>query len=111
MKHFGDGGRVRFRGGCEHFPNCNRYPSEWDLAIEEGFDGDFIGSIEGNAVRASFFSRFKGEAQAGEALEVRLFEIEVAQGCEIEGEIRGGALRVCQRLEDGQAHVSDGDLG
>ena len=42
--------------------------------------------------------------------DVRLLSQFVAESGKIEGERRGRALRVGQRVEDGQAHVCDGNL-
>ena len=39
--------------------------------------GNFVGGIQSNAVRSSFFSSFKSQPQAGESLEVRLLEFQV----------------------------------
>ncbi len=57
-----------------------------------------------------FRGRLVGQAQAGKALKIRLFEVEMAQRGEVEGQIRDRALRVGESVQDGQAHVGDGDL-
>ena len=56
-----------------------------------------------------------GEAEAGEAGEVWLGEVQLAQCSKVEGEVDfafdGDALGVGEGVEDGEAHVGDGDLG
>jgi len=61
-------------------------------------------------VGATLLRRFIGQAQAGEALEVGLFEVQMAKRGEVEGERRRGTLGPGQRVKDGQAHVGYGDL-
>ena len=54
---------------------------------------------------------FVGEAEAGEAGEIGEGEVQLAQRGEVEGEVGGDALGVGEGVEDGEAHVGDGDLG
>ena len=53
---------------------------------EEGGDGDLVGGVEGDAGVAAGGGGFVGEAEAGEAVEVGLGEVELAQRGEVEGE-------------------------
>ncbi len=54
---------------------------------------------------------FVGEAEAGEAGEVGGLEVELSEMGEVEGEIAGYAVGPGEGVEDGEAHVGDGDLG
>src|ERR1700692_3467234 len=109
-EHLGNGCRVRFRRRSEHFFNCIRDTGKWYAAIEEGLNGNLVGSVESDAMRPAFFSRLKGQAQAGKALEVRLFKIEVAQCSQIESKAGRRPLRVCESVENRQPHVCHRDL-
>ena len=84
---------MRLRRGSEHFFNCIWDSSERDAPCEECLHRHFVGGVEGDAVGAALFCRFVGQAQAGKTLEVGLFEVEMAQGGEIKGQVRGRALR------------------
>ena len=53
---------------------------------------------------------FIGQAQAGEALKIGRLEVEMRQRGHVEGQVAGDALGIGERVEDGQAHVGDGDL-
>ncbi len=99
-------------GVCgEHILDCTRDAEEGDATFEEGGDGDLVGGVERDAGGGAGFGGFVGEAEAGEAGEVGLREVELREGGEVEGELRGGgALGVGEGVEDGQAHVGDGDL-
>ncbi len=101
---------MRLWRGCEHLFNCTRDSHERDAAVKECLDGDLVGCVESDAVGSAFLCRFKGEAQAGEALEVGLLKVKMAERGQIEGERGGRPLRVGQRIQDGQAHVGHGDL-
>ncbi len=109
-EHLLDGGRVGDGRRLKHSLYCTRDAQERYLSGEKCLDGDLVGGIEGDGVRAAFFRGFVGEAQAGKALEIRSFEGELAERGHVEGEVRGDALGPSHGVEDGQAHVSDRDL-
>ncbi len=83
--------------------------------MEEGLDGDLVRGVEGDAVVLAGCGGLIGEAEAGEANEVGWLEVEAGESGEVEGEGRfafdGDALGPGESVEDGQAHVGDGDLG
>ena len=106
-QHLRNGGGMRLRRGCEHSFNCTRDAHKGDTTVEECLHGHLVGRIQGDAVRSAFFRRLKGQAQAGEALEVGLLEIQMPQRGQVEGERGGRPLRLGQRVEDGQPHVGD----
>jgi hypothetical protein len=64
-----------------------------DAAVKKGLDSDLVGGVEGNAVRSALFRGLEGQPQAGKALEIRLLEVEMAQGGEIEGQSGRRAAR------------------
>ena len=101
---------MRLGRGCEHFFNCTRDACEGDSALQESLDGHLVGGIESDAVGSAFFCGLEGQAQAREALEVGLLEVQVAERGHVEGQRGSRALRVGERIQDGQAHVCDGDL-
>ncbi len=78
---------------------------------EEGGYGDLVGGVEGDAGVAAGVGGLVGEAEAGEAGEVGHGEVQLAQCGEVEGEVGRDALGVGEGVEDGEAHVGDGDLG
>ncbi len=80
------------------------------MTFEESSYGDLVGGVEGDAGPASSFSGFVGEAEAGEAVEVGSGEVQLAERGEVEGEVGRDALWVGEGVEDGEAHVGDGDL-
>ena len=94
---------------------CTRDAHEGDTTFEEGGYGDLVGCVEGDGGLSAGFGGLVGEAEAGEAGEVGLGEVQLAQGGEVEGEGfllgYGYALGVGEGVEDGEAHVRDGDLG
>ena len=51
-----------------------------------------------------------GEAEAGETGEVGGLEVELGEVGEVEGEVTGYAVGPGEGVEDGKAHVGDGDL-
>ena len=63
-EHFGNSGRMRFRRGSEHSFNCIRDSRERDAPREECLDRNFVRGVERNAMRASFFRSFIGQAKA-----------------------------------------------
>src|SRR3954466_12402571 len=87
-EYLGNGGRMRLRRGREHSFNCIWDSGERDAMLEEGLDRHLVGRIECDAVSAPLFGCFVGQAQAGKALKIRLFEVQVAQGRKVEGEMR-----------------------
>jgi len=80
------------------------------LTVEEGGDGDLVGSVEGDAVILRGCGGFVGEAEAGEAGEVGGLEVEMGEGGHVEGEITGYTVGPGEGVEDGEAHIGDGDL-
>lgn len=76
-QHRRNGGGVGLRSCREYFFNCIWDACEGNTTFEEGSYGNLIGCVQGNAVRSTLFRRLKGQSQAREALEVRLFKIEV----------------------------------
>src|SRR5579875_3569137 len=98
----------------EHLLYCTWDVHECDTTFEERCDGNLVGCIEGDGRFASGFSGFVGQAKAGEAVEVGLREVELTEHSEVEGQFfffrYGDSLRVRQRVQNGQAHVGDGDL-
>jgi len=98
-------------GAFQHLLDCTRDAGKGNLFLKEGSDGDFVGGVEGDAVISARFCGFIGEAEAGETFEVRRAEVEVGEGRHVEGEVGGNALGIAERVEDGQAHVGDGELG
>ena len=73
-------------GGSQHPFNCTWDAGEGDAPFEECFYSNFVSGIEGNGVVATFLGGLVGEAEAGEALEIRLLKVEVAQGRKVKGE-------------------------
>ncbi len=90
---------------------CTRDAHKRDTTFEEGGDGDLVGCIEGDAGFTAGFGCFVGEAEAGEAGEIGHGEVELAEGGEVEGQVRCYALGVGEGVEDGETHIGDGDLG
>ena len=84
-KHLRDGRRVGLRGCRKHLLNCTWDAHKWDTTIEESCDGHLVGGVEGDAMSSAFFRGLKGEAQAREALQVGLLEVEVRERGEVEG--------------------------
>ena len=109
-EHLRNGGGMGLRRGCEHLLNCTRDSHKGDTTFEECLYGHLVGGVQGNAVGSALFRGLKGQAQAGEALEIGRLEVQMAQGGQVEGERGGRPLRLGQRVEDGQAHVGDGNL-
>src|SRR6185437_1610122 len=101
--------RRRFR---QNLLNCTCDAGEGDATFEECCDGDLVGGVEGDTGGGAGLGGLIGQAETGEAGEVRLGEVELGEGSEVEGKLRrGGAFGIGERVEDGQAHVRDGDLG
>ena len=89
-KHFRDGPGMRLRGRCEHLFNCTRDAGKRNTSFEERLDRDFVGRIQGNAVRSPFFRSLKGQAQAREAVEIGRLEVQMPQRGQVEGEVDAG---------------------
>src|SRR5579859_2105847 len=85
-QHLPDGGGVRLGGGRKHSLNCTCNAGKRDFAVKECCDGYLVGGVQRDAVGAALFGRFVGEAETGETLKIGLFEVEMAQGCHIEGQ-------------------------
>ena len=69
--------------------------------LEECLYRYLVGGVERDAVCAPLFRRFVGQAQARKTLKVRLFEVKMTQGRQIERKLRGRPFRVRQRIQDG----------
>ena len=101
---------MRLRRGCEHLFNCTRDSHEGNAPLQEGLDRHFVGGIQRNAMRSADLRRFKAQPQTGEALQIRLLEIQMRERRQIEGQGRSRPLRVGQRIKNRQPHVGNGDL-
>ena len=80
-------------------------------AIDEGFDGDFVGGVQNGGKCATDFAGFASELKGGEAFKIRFFESEAAELGEVGLDaIARSALGISKRVLDGQAHVGCGKL-
>src|SRR6185437_7399705 len=99
-----------FGSVLKHFLYCTRYGGKRNVPAEEGLDGDFVGGVESDGVRAALLGGLIGKAQAGEALEVRRLKIQLSKRSHVEGKVALHALGIAHGVEDRQTHVRDGDL-
>src|SRR5579863_3660011 len=92
-KHFRDSGGMRLRRGCEHLFNCTRDAGKRDTTFEESLYGHFVGCIQRNTVCPALFRSLKCQPQTGKTDEIGLFEVEMTQGSQVEGEGRSRPFR------------------
>ena len=73
-EHLRYGGGMRLRSRSENLLNCTRNAHEGCASLQECLDSHLVRGIQGNAMRAALFRRFKTQAQAWETLEIGLLE-------------------------------------
>ncbi len=85
---------------------------EADLAVEEGGHRDLVGGVEDAGRRPPGPAGLDREPQAGEGLQVRLLEGQLADRRQVEPRhVDVGALRVVQRVGDRHPHVGVAEVG
>ena len=85
--------------------------AESDLALEETFNGNIVGSTHDTGHRPAGTERFSGKCKRGEFVTVRLKELHIAPRAPVIGrEIKGRAFRITQGPCHRQTHVGNGDL-
>src|SRR5271168_3745205 len=89
QKHVLDGLWVGLGGRLKHRFYCTWNVGKVNLPGEKGLDRDFIRRIQGDAVGASAFGCFVGQAEAGKTLKVRRLEVQVAQLCHVKSQPLG----------------------
>ena len=82
-----------------------------DAAVDEGFNGDFVGGIEYGGKGTADFARFARELERGETFGIWFFESEAAEFGEIGLDaITRRAVWIGEGVLNGQAHVRRGKL-
>ncbi len=81
---------MRLRGGSEHLFNCTRDARKGNTPFKERLDGYFVGGIQGDAVGSALFRGLKGQAQAREALEIGLLEVQMPRAARSKVSVEAG---------------------
>src|ERR1700737_1528405 len=79
LEHPGDGLRMVGWSPFQHLFYCTRDTEKGYFSGQKNLSCDLIGGVKGDAVGSALLCRFVGQAQAGEAGEVRGLEVEVGK--------------------------------
>src|SRR5271170_1674169 len=103
QKHVLDGLWVGLGGRLKHRLYCTWNVGKVNLPGEKGLDRDFIRRIQGDAVGASAYGCFVGQAEAGKTLKIGCLEVEMAEFRHIESQavslLGVDPIRIGHRIE------------
>ena len=88
-----------------HFFDDLRNLLESDLLLQKRSHGDLVGSVESDSFCASGSHRFVSQTETGEFTHIRGAKIQLPQVIDREPQLRSDAIRIRQRIQNGQTHV------
>src|ERR1035441_9228178 len=96
---------------CNHyFFDDPRNLLESDPLLQKRSHRDFVGGVQGDGLCASGRRRFVSQTETREFSHIRGAEIQLPQVHDREAQLRWDAIRIRQRIQNGQTHVGHREL-